>query len=325
VEIAYSAVETVIISDGVIAIEPSAFQQQRALSAVKLPKSLRAIGSQAFQGCRQLANIDLPDGLVSLGEFVFPRLPITELYLPPSVASLDTATFAGMMDLQRFNVSTSNEFFCNDEDGLLWSKNRTTLIAFPLAKPGRYLELPSTALVIGPFAVGWHPELARVVLSSVVEIGPFAFVMCTMLWEVILPPTLTKIGAGAFGDCLLLSRIVLPDSLEIVDDFAFRGCAELRTVNLGKNVSQIGEHVFKDSGVSSVSLYGGVANISSQAFVGATNLTSIVVQGDVGEFLCPALQEVAQTVQSIFVNTTSAPKVVCENVTVAADPTGGEL
>jgi hypothetical protein len=280
------------------------------------------LSSLAFQGCRKLSKIELPEGLVEIGEFVFPRLPLTELYLPSTVAAVGSGAFAALVDLTGFKVSPANQFFANDEDGLLWSKNRTVLIAFPLARPGRYLELPNTTLEIAPFAVGWHPELSRLVLTSVVSISPFAFLMCNLLWEVVLPTTLKRIGSGAFGDCIVLSRIVLPDSLEVVEPFAFRGCSSLTALVFPPGVTEIGEGCFKDTGVRAVSVYGNIANISAKAFSGTQNLTSIVINGDFQDSICPTLYDVPVTVK-VFLNASSAPKVVCGNVTVSVEEGNG--
>lgn len=62
---------TVIMNDGLEAIEHSAFERCWMLSSIKLPESLRVIESSAFEKCVSLTAVDLPDSLAHIGSLAF--------------------------------------------------------------------------------------------------------------------------------------------------------------------------------------------------------------------------------------------------------------
>lgn len=53
--------------------------------------------------------------------------------------------------LESITVDPNNEFFLSDE-GILFSKNRTELYAYPSAKEGTHYTVPSTVSVLCPGA-----------------------------------------------------------------------------------------------------------------------------------------------------------------------------
>ena len=57
-----SAIESVVIPEGVISIEPDAFAMCKKLKTVSLPGSIKQLKRSAFQGCTAMENITLPEG-----------------------------------------------------------------------------------------------------------------------------------------------------------------------------------------------------------------------------------------------------------------------
>ena len=66
-----TALQEVILPEGITSIGERAFQSCTTLKSIQLPKKVTKIGKYAFINCRQLTNIQLPDGVTEIGEYAF--------------------------------------------------------------------------------------------------------------------------------------------------------------------------------------------------------------------------------------------------------------
>lgn len=118
---------------------------------------------------------------ISLGTFDCMR-NIQVIYIPKSVNSIKWS-FWKCYNLRRFVVDPANEKYC-DIDGVLYSKNKRELIAYPNAKGEEY-RVP----------------------NGVRSIGNCAF-KSTKITSITMPASLRKIGVNAFYDCKRLKKIL---------------------------------------------------------------------------------------------------------------------
>ena len=65
------ALESVIVPEGITAIEDSVFRSCVVLKDIKLPSTLESIGTKAFWGCESLEGIQFNEGLKVIGEDAF--------------------------------------------------------------------------------------------------------------------------------------------------------------------------------------------------------------------------------------------------------------
>lgn len=85
------SLESIEIPDGVIEIEPFAFDMCNSLTEVIIPGSVRRIGMYAFAGCKNLRRVKICEGLVELGAGMFSRdINLKELELPKSLRRMLT-------------------------------------------------------------------------------------------------------------------------------------------------------------------------------------------------------------------------------------------
>jgi hypothetical protein len=93
------------------------------------------------------------------------------------------------------------------------------------------------------------------------------------------------IGIGTFSLCNSLTNVTIPDSVRTVGDFAFHGCLALTHLNIGKNVTQMGPglgYAFDGStNLTSVVIPGNVTNIGSYAFSDSPNLSCVTIEDGV--------------------------------------------
>ncbi len=152
-----------------------AFRDQS--TAVELPDELESIGDHAFYGCSAL----------------------TSLTIPASVTNIGWNSFYDCASLTEFNVAENNPAFSNDETGVLFDKNKTTVVYFPCAFSGQY-EIPNTVTIIWAYAFSPCFGLTDVVIpDSVKEINDYAFYRCPSLASVTVPNSVMRIESGAFG------------------------------------------------------------------------------------------------------------------------------
>ena len=74
--------------------------------------------------------------------------------------------------------------------------------------------------------------------------GEYAFMNCTELKNIVVPPTITVIGDGAFAGCESLESILISPSVTVIGDGAFMLCKSLESIVIPESVKEIGEYAF---------------------------------------------------------------------------------
>lgn len=80
-----SVLESVVLSDSVILIDESDFEECKNLKNVQMGKNIKYIGDFAFYKCSALKQIKLPENLKEIEDFAFAGAGIKELDIPDSV------------------------------------------------------------------------------------------------------------------------------------------------------------------------------------------------------------------------------------------------
>ena len=186
----------------VTGIDEEAFESCESLTGVVISEGITSIGDWAFAGCTNLTSITIPNGVTSLGEGLFSSSGLVSIYLPRSVTSIVTETsstisaFLHCSSLISIDVDENNTAF-RSVDGVLFDKNMSTLIQYPLGRVGHY-SIP----------------------DGVTSIGAGAFSDCTGVTSVTIPSGVTSIGERAFYKCTL-KNVTIPSSVTSIGDWAF--------------------------------------------------------------------------------------------------------
>ncbi len=126
--------------------------------------------------------------------------------------------------------------------------------------------------------------------SAVTAIGYRAFLNCTTLQAIIIPPRVRDIEDSAFSGCDNLLEVTIPSSVSEIGDGAFAYCDNLGGF-LGKFATADNRclivrgslEAFAPAGLTTYSVAEGVTEIGGGAFEGCEVLTSIALPSTVNE------------------------------------------
>ncbi|MBL9126487.1 MAG: leucine-rich repeat domain-containing protein, partial [Verrucomicrobiales bacterium] len=225
------------------------------LESVRLPISLKVLGNGTFGGCISLRTFAIPGEVVAIRGAAFKGCSsLTHVYVPRGVTELGGYAFTGCASLAAIDVDPDNALF-RSEDGVVFDKALTTLVAYPGGRKGGY-----------------------VVREGIVRIGSDAFSDCDEVDAVTLPSTLRVIERSAFLGCGKLSDMTIPDGVTILGELAFYECTHLTNVTIGENVASMGNHAFSGcTNLVGVTMGGRVGSIGFGAFSYCTRLTSVTI------------------------------------------------
>jgi hypothetical protein len=257
----------ITVSDTVTNIEDRAFQGCVNLESVTIPASVTRIGSLAFFNCARLVSITIPDSVTNIGDYAFESCDaLTSVYIPASVTDIGQSVFSNCNYLTAIDVDASSSRYVT-ENGVLYSKDKTVLIAYPAGKPVSSFTIPDevTSIVEEAFFCcsnlsainvttknnaysaedgvlytkdktllhtypAGKPGSSFIIPTSVTAIGDCAFSGCNSLTDVIIPNSVTSIGSSAFTGCSSLKSIIIPNSVSNIGFGALNSCSSLTSV-----------------------------------------------------------------------------------------------
>ena len=206
-----------------IALAPSI---GRNTLTVSLDSRTTEINQRAFYSYSNLTSITILEGVLSIGSYAFYDCSsLTSITIPDSVISIGDSAFGSCDSLTSIEVDTANENY-SSEEGVLFDKDKTTLITFPGGKSETY-TIPDGVTSIGYRAFSYCDNLTSITIpASVANIGDYAFQNCYGLTTATFEKDSQLIGIGscAFQGCSRLTSITIPESVTSIGQSAFNGC-----------------------------------------------------------------------------------------------------
>ena len=230
--IGVSDIENLVISDAVTSIGDNAFENCNGLKSVSFGSSLASIGKEAFASCVKLESVTFPALLESIGKSAFSQCyaltsvtitngltsieqqafynceKLASVTIPNSVASIGMNAFGNCDGLTEIVVAAENPNY-SSADGVLFNKDKTTLIQCPGGKQGDYT-----------------------VPNSVTSIGNNAFASCFLLTSVEIPNSVEEIGVQAFQSCSGLTSVTIGNGVTSIGGYAFYYSSKLASVTI---------------------------------------------------------------------------------------------
>ncbi|MDH8702740.1 hypothetical protein M2138_002111 [Dysgonomonadaceae bacterium PH5-43] len=223
------------------------------------------------------------------------------------VTNVASSVFNNCINLSSFDVAANNSAY-SSLDGVLFDKNKTTLLKYPRGKQGAY-SIPNTVASIGDNAFEYCNLTSVTIPNSVKTISISAFSNCSDLTELTIPDSVTSIGNSAFYNCTGLKSVSIGNSVTSIGNNAFYNCIGLKSVIIPQNITSIGDYAFRScsslmsvdfnatscsamgttsspvfnscSKLTQVNIGANVKTISAYAFKNCATLTSIVIPDNV--------------------------------------------
>ena len=203
--------------------------------------------SGAFENCTSLVSVKIPD----------------------TVEYIDSNVFCGCSALKSIEVDANNSEY-SSENGVLFNKNKDTIVAYPMGKEDTSYVVPDGVEIIDDFAFAFCYGLESIIVpDSVRYLGDAAFLFCIKLESVTLGNGIAYIGNTVFSysafynnesnwenDGLYIGKYLLNVSenvgevfwvkggTEVIADCAFSSCEKLVSVMLPETITSIGETMF---------------------------------------------------------------------------------
>lgn len=223
------------IKMGTSEINQYAFRDCKNLKDVKIPNSVRKLGLWCFYGCKNIQKIEIPEGVTTLEGGEFNNCTNLEsIIFPESLNSIMTSNCCSCPALKEIKVAESNPQFC-DVDGILFSKDMSTLYCYPAGKSATSYKIPDSVELVSYEAFDSCHNLKQIDMgNSVKKIYSAAFRYCTGLEKINLSNELTLLGS--FTDCDALKSIKIPDKITKLESWMFVSCNNLERVYLPENI-----------------------------------------------------------------------------------------
>lgn len=300
-----NTVRTVSFGYDVNYVGAYAFYGCKDLVSVDLGTDAKIIGKYAFYNCSSLERIYSENmhldtvyeyGFAYCGIKSFDVKRIMYLYEGAFLgcSSLKSVTHGyGLMEiapdafnrctsLESINVTNYSNHFIS-EDGILFTKDKKTLVRYPEAKEGSEYAVPEYVTSIAESAFAYCTNLEHIWLrDSVKSIGAGAFEGCRSLQAVSMCDSVKTIGERAFANCASLKTVMLPISLTTISENLFHGCTSMKRLTIYHSVTSIGDNAFSEcTSLEVMNIPDSVTSIGNNAFRGCASLRSVDISDSV--------------------------------------------
>jgi len=255
-------------------------------------------------------EVTIPDAIAGLpvtgiGAFALYRVPgLTSVAIPANVTEIAMGAFGACDALTNILVDALNPAY-GSLSGVLFSKDRTTIVQFPGGIAGTYtipgsvtniessaftgcagltgVVIPNGVTRVGDSAFHNCAGLAAATLpNGLASLGSYAFYGCGSLPGMIIPGNIADLGAGTFGNCAGLTSVTLPDSVTNIENGVFTQCTGLASVAIPSNVASIGPEAFSGcASLTSITVPERVTSIAANLFAGCNNLTNVSLPANI--------------------------------------------
>ena len=198
----------------VTTIGRNAFEKNKFIETVKIPKNYTEIGDRAFYDCINLTKVTFAKKikLKLIGEDAFNGCySLTGFKIPATVTELGAGAFSNCQSL------------------------KSIVVPAKVTKIGKSL-----------FQYCYSLEKAEI-KGKIKELPESTFWECYYLEDVKLPDTIETIGNAALGCCYMIEEFKVPASTKTVEYHALWGMKGLKKVDFGSKVESIGGEQFRDA------------------------------------------------------------------------------
>jgi len=274
--------QAINLPEGISTIKAGTFMNCSHLKAITIPNSVTVIEERAFKGIGA-TYFPIGGNVTTIGKEAFAFcVSLQTVNLGSNVKNIASDAFCDCSSLTEYLVDNSNRYFTAVE-GVLYSKDKTRIVAYPHSLKNEEYTVPSTVTAIPANVFDGNHYLTSInvdsnnknfasvggvlynknktklqifptgksgaytVPSTTQTIADSAFYLCDGLTRVTIPNSVTKIGKYCFYGCAYLNYVRIGNEVETIESHTFDNCSQLETLDLGKKV-----HYIKDNALSAL-------------------------------------------------------------------------
>ncbi len=279
----------------------------------------------AFAKCDKITSVVIPDSVKLIDKNAFPYncYQLKEITIGAGVSILPSFCDS----VERVFISENNKHFSSDEYGIVYNKNKTSIVLYPEANPQTVYTIPATVTSIYEYSSFQQVGFSEKLMFIDVEEGNTSFscdeygvlfnkdktklIRCPKNFintEYTIPDGVTSTGNGAFYGCNNLEKVTLGKDMTSAGFTLFYNCTSLREVEFHNNITAIDEYAFYGcSAFESFDIPGSIETVGNYAFASCENLKAATVPDSVttlGESVfreCKALKEVTMSKNAVSI------------------------
>ncbi len=163
----------IVLPAGLKRLESSTFSSARGITSIVLNEGLESIGRYALNNT-SIESLVIPDSMTEIEDDVFMNMPFLKEVTLGRTVSADSMTgaFSWCFALERINVPDDAVNFAQ-KDGVLYSKDLSTLVYFPTARTGTF-AIPEGTTTIASYAFEDTSLDALELPDSLQNIAPYS-------------------------------------------------------------------------------------------------------------------------------------------------------
>lgn len=288
-------------------IGSKAFGNCVKLTSITIPEGVELMGNSVFMNCAELISASLPSTLgnpnkmdiedwqirdyagynningaqdrdydTSSAEYYAHRGCLATFYNCPKLKNVTLAEGIKLLMNRMFS-------FCTALTSITLPSTVTRVNSAFMGCSGlTKITFPETTVEIG--SLQGCTGLTTLSIPTNVNVNDFYCTDCSALTSVSFKGNVgTRISSSAFSGCAALASINIPTAVNSIGTSSFDGCAALASLTMPETLASIGEYAFRNSGLTSLTLYRNLTIIGKNAFDGCTELTSINFPANVTE------------------------------------------
>lgn len=269
-----------------------AFRDNPTITSVSIPSSVTVIGKQAFVNCAKLTNIsvdannsdyssengvlfdrdkthliqcpagftndsyNIPDSVKFIDDYAFNGCSITSVNIPSGLTRICDTAFSNV-NLSNITVDKNSTIY-SSENGVLYSKDKSQLILYPIGNDQTSFTLPANVKSINNLALSGCYNLTSIlvdksntaftsdngVLYNKDKTKLIQYPIANTQKSYTVPDGVIDIGTQSFDSCLYLTSITLPSSIKNLEYGCFSYCMNLNTFTIASNDAHFGDSLF---------------------------------------------------------------------------------
>lgn len=169
---------------------------------------------------------------------------ITVISVPATVNDITIGLIANSSALEKIIVDENNQYYSSDDHGVLFNKDKSKLLRYPVDSSAEKYTIPEGVTVIGESAFARAQKLKEITIpDTVTTIEAAAFLATWKLERIVIPDSVTKLTGNAFS-CSGIKSAILPAGINVIETRVFDCCTSLESVIIPSNITHIDDFAF---------------------------------------------------------------------------------